>query len=222
MPQFINPRATQPFLLQICCRCLLSSSLALTHAPSLLAHNDAGLHTWDTYHPVEAYYDIKAPSDEPDDITQVHLEQCLIQDTMLMITMRYLHPSISLHQMIKVLAYITQQREGLCEHTFNKVYQPCTLPASKVVQARFYFDEVFSVLGLSQVDAETFFHRLENTKKLLRYSHNKDHTSYRVHLKKSSGALCFLSRYTSELINGGIFDFTPYLENIGLTRDSSE
>lgn len=198
---------------------LMVVALSSHHAQ---AHSSGGVHDWSTQHLVEQYYHsgehINLEELEPEHAEQIQLERCLVQDTVLLVTMRYLHPDISVDRIMKILSFIYDHQGGHCEYEFSRALKRCYLPASMVIQADITFDEIFAILGLERVSAETFLLFMERDREVLNYSHNYDRNSYLLRLSIDGGALCFMDRYRAPLINGDVFDFTPYLKKIGIAH----
>lgn len=201
---------------------ITSLMFAAMPAATLWAHNSEGPHSRAQRHSITESGVLDPNGEEQQKKEQLHFESCLIQDTLFAITMRYLHPDISVDRMMKVLHFIFQLLEGKCPYASSQAFQalpskPAGLPPGEVVKARLSLGEIFALLGLTQADAETFFHRLEHTKSLLRYVHSEGSSAYLLYLRISAQALSVLKNYRAALINAGIFNFTPFFKSLEAT-----
>ena len=189
--------------------------------PTAFGHTDGGIHTWNTLHDLEAFYKRDASNLSKEDATaQQEQETLLIQELLLSVTLRHFIPDISTSHTLKILDFI-QKKSGVWSYS-EAGFSHCVF--FDAVEQSLSKQFIFEVLGLSEVNTETFLLRLENAspQSTIQYHHLDSGLGYKITLINPRIPYCYLIKHQDDLINAGIFNVKKFLPQLERPRASTE
>ena len=189
------------------------AGVALAITPTAFGHTDGGIHSWNSVHDLEAFYKRDASSLSAEDTAaQQRQETVLIQELLFSVTLKHFIPDISTSHTLKILDFI-KKKSGVWNYS-EAGFSQCIFFAE--VEQSLSKQFIFEVLGLSEVNAETFLLRLENAspKPTIKYHHLESGLGYKITLLNPRIPYCYLLKHQDDLINAGIFNIKKFLPQL--------
>lgn len=166
-------------------------------------------------HDLESYYNQEELPSQGSEAyqKQITLERSLIQDTLLMTAVRSMDASLGPGRMLRLL-HVVAQNSGIWyknskEDDFQAYCLHHFVPRNPKITASFHRQEIYKILGLSQLGAQTLFAYMENELDLISVEYY-NYTTYNITLTDEDITLCYLAKHINDFINHGIVNIRKY------------